>query len=155
MLTRKSNIFLRATFNTQTALFKLMKIKKHLRTIFLLLIFISISFFSIETYNLETSNQILKADIAELSDIKYGLFNVDIWKEKIALIIGKKIDELEITKKNKKENKLKIIKLLEKIINDFEKNYKEKNRKESWFGISYKNIGANAFSIFEGIRERE
>ena len=59
-----------------------MKIKKYLRIIFLLSIFISICFVSFETYNLETSNRTLKADITELSDIKYGLFNVDIWKEK-------------------------------------------------------------------------
>lgn len=130
-----------------------MKMKKYFKQIFLLLIFLSICFTSLEVYRLETSKRILKADITELSDIKYGLFNVDIWKKKIASIISKKIEELEITEENKKENKIKIIKLLKRVINDFERNYKEKNRKESWFGISYKNIGANAFSIFEGIKE--
>ena len=129
-----------------------MKLKNTLKSTLLLLIFISISIVSIETYRLETSNRFLKADATELSDIKYGLFNVDIWRDKIALIISKKVEELEITKENKEENRIKISKLLERIIDDFEFNYKEENRKKSLFGLSYKNIGASLFSIFEGLK---
>ncbi|MGJ8684588.1 MAG: paraquat-inducible protein A [Nonlabens sp.] len=130
-----------------------MKIKKQLSSIVLLLLFISISLTSFKIHDLESSNRILKADLTELSDIKYGLFNVDKWKEKIATIIGKKIDQLELTEANREENKLKIINLLSKIIDDFEKNYKEENKKNSSFGFSLKNFGVKIFSIFEELKK--
>ncbi|PQJ32051.1 hypothetical protein BST92_08985 [Nonlabens arenilitoris] len=127
--------------------------KTYFRTISVIILFIVISLTSLNIYQLEKSNRILKADLTELSDIKYGLFNVDVWKEKIATIITKKIDELEITDKNREKNKQKIIKFLEIVIKDFEQNFKEKNRKESLFGISYKNIGADTFSVFSRLNE--
>ena len=67
----------------------------------------------LKTYRMETSNRILKADLMELSDIKYGMFNVDVWKEKIAVIISKKVEELEINEKNKEEKtEVKLISFL-------------------------------------------
>jgi len=119
--------------------------------IFILTIFI---FIAIKSYNLETTKQNLKKDLIELSDIKYGMFNVDKWKEKIAIIISKKIKELKITGENREKARMKIIAFLHKTIITFEKDYKIENRRKSWFGISYKNIGADVFSVFDRFREQ-
>ena len=122
------------------------------KIILLLLIYISVSVVSLKTYRMETSNRILKADLMELSDIKYGMFNVDVWKEKIAVIISKKVEELEINEKNKEENRSKINKLLKKIITNFEINFRKKNQEKSLFGISIKNFGASVFSLFKKLK---
>lgn len=129
-----------------------MKIKSNLSPFFLLLLLISICILSFQIFSLEAKNRVLKTDLTELNDIKYGLFNVDIWKEKIATIISTKVDELEITDKNREENRVKIIKLLENIVSNFETDYKERNRKNAVFGISLKNIGADVFDIFKDIK---
>lgn len=122
------------------------------KIIFLLIIYISVSVVSLKTYRMETSNRILKADLMELSDIKYGMFNIDVWEEKIAGIISKKVEELEISEKNKEENRTKINTLLEKIINNFEINYRKENQENSLFGISIINFGASVFSVFEKLK---
>ncbi len=129
-----------------------MNIKKNLSHFLLLLLLGSVSILSFQIYKLETKNRVFKSDLTELYDIKYGMFNVDIWKEKIAIIIGSKVEELEITEENREANRIKIIRLLENIISDFESNYKERNRKNASFGISLKNIGADVFDIFKSIK---
>ena len=59
--------------------------RKHLlihSVLILLLIAISVAAFT--TYQLETKKRSLKTDAIELSDIKYGMFNVDAWEEQFA-----------------------------------------------------------------------
>lgn len=130
--------------------------KKYSNTIsiLLILILIVISIIAVDSYSLETKKQHLKTDLIELSDIKYGMFNVDKWKEKIAVIISKKIKELKITGENREKAKKKIITFLHQTINTFEKDYKFENRQKSLFGISLKNFGANLFSVFDKLREQ-
>ena len=123
-------------------------------SILLIIILIIISIVAIKSFNLETKKQNLKTDLIELSDIKYGMLNIDKWKEKIAIIISKKIKELKITGENRKNAKAKIIAFLHQALITFEKDYKIENRRKSWFGISYKNLGADIFGVFDKLREQ-
>jgi len=126
----------------------------HISKITLIILFIFISYSSYESYNLENKKRELKSDLIELSDIKYGMFNADEWKKQISNIITQKLNELELNIDNKKIAEEKITKLLYTLIDEFEIDYKQKNEKNSIFGISFRNIGAEYFSIFLNLKEQ-
>lgn len=100
---------------------------KNLRLIAVLVLFVSLSFFCLIVYTLETENREVKTDLIELSDVKYGVFNVDEWKEILSEILTKKISEFEIVGENRNEMKSKISNLLSEAISDFKEGIHEKN----------------------------
>lgn len=112
------------------------------------------SFSAFNSYQLEKSNRILKSDLIELSDIKYGLFNVDVWKEQLATIITKKLKELKLTGEDKEKARIKIEKFLTEAISKFEVSYKEENKKYTFLGFNHKNLGADYFEIFKKLGDR-
>ncbi len=119
----------------------------------LIALFILISFSSFQSYKLENSKRVLKQDLIVLSDIKYGMFNVDEWKKQFAKIIINRIKELKLKGKDRVVAQKKIKKLLYEVIEKFELNYKKENRQKALFGISLKNIGADIFEIFDKLRK--
>ncbi|MEQ9403519.1 MAG: hypothetical protein RIM99_08040 [Cyclobacteriaceae bacterium] len=125
----------------------------YFRPIGLVLLLLSTIVLSILIWKSEAQKRILKQDIIELSKVKYGLFNVDEWKSILAEIISKKIDQFNFNKENRDEMEVKVSDFLHKAINEFEQNFKQTNRKQSWFGISYKNVIANSVSLFTRLRE--
>ncbi len=110
-------------------------------------------FLSIQIYQLESRKRQLKKDLIELSDIKYGMFNVDKWKERISEILTKKLKELKLEGEERKIAKQKIIKFLYKVVDDFERNYKINNQRNSPFGISVKNEVVDFLDIFDEFRQ--
>lgn len=88
----------------------------------------------------------LQADLVELSRVKYGLFNVDVWKELTAQIISQKIEEFELSPGNQAEVKAKVVRLLREVIGAAEESYREQNRGS--LGGWIKNTGAGIFNIF-------
>ncbi|MFK7749949.1 MAG: paraquat-inducible protein A [Kordia sp.] len=121
--------------------------------LFVLLCAISIAAFS--TYTLETQKRVLKTDAIELSDIKYGMFNVDAWEKQFATIITKKLKDLKISGGQRGEAKIKIEKFLNESIDKFERTYKANNEKNADFlGISLRNIGADYFEIFGELKNQ-
>lgn len=120
----------------------------------LIILFLTMSFSSFNSYHLEINKKELKSDLIEISDIKYGMFNVDEWKKQLAKIITTKLKELKLTGSDREIAEKKIKKFLYKAISDFEINYKKTNNEKSLFGISFKNLGADVFGIFSGLKER-
>jgi hypothetical protein len=91
-------------------------------------------------------------DLVELSKVKYGIFNVDEWKEKLTVILAAKIDEFEIDSENKEEMRPKIEAFLYKAIGEFRSAYRQENN-EKVFGF-ITNFGADIFSIFNRMEKR-
>jgi len=112
---------------------------------------ISLSSLSVLIYQKDNQKREIKEDLIELSNIQYGLFNVDEWRNILADIIAKKIDELEVEGKNKEQLRDRISSFLHKVIGDFEKRYFEGN-KGSIKGF-IKNIGASSFDIFGEMKQ--
>ncbi len=108
---------------------------------------------SIPVYQTESKKRELKEDLIELSKVKYGMFNVDEWKEALAGIISKKVEEFNLEDTNKDELREKISTFLYVVIDDFEENFRETNRKKSWFGLSYKNLIASSVDLFARLKE--
>ncbi len=115
-------------------------------TIALLLLVLTF-FLCFVNYNAEKEKRILKTDLIELADVKYGIFNIDEWKEQIVFIVSKKIDELRLSDESKEKARVKIERFLNKSIDKFEDSYRKEN------GI-LKNIGASIFSIFDELKEQ-
>lgn len=126
----------------------------HISKIALITLFLLISYSSYESYYLENQKRELKSDLIELSNIKYGMLNADEWKKHLTNIITQKLFELELNIDNKEIANEKIENLLYRLIEDFEIDYKEKNEKNSIFGISIRNVGADYFSIFQNLKEQ-
>lgn len=106
------------------------------------------SFFVIQT--IHKKNEV-KEDFVELSNVKYGLFNVDEWKKILTDILTKKIEEFELSGKNRKQMKKKVSDFLYKVIGDLETRYYEQNSS----GISgfFKNAVASMTGTFDKIKQ--
>jgi len=131
-----------------------LKMSTHIFKLSLILFFLTISFFSYKSFESEKIKRELKHDLIELSDIKYGMFNVDEWKIQFSNIITKKLRELKLTGNDKEKARKKIESLLYETIEKFELDYKKENEKNSLFGVSFRNIGVNFFEIFGKLKER-
>lgn len=128
--------------------------KNILIQIILVITFLGLSFSLYQSYKLEYTKRVLKQDAVELSDIKYGMFNVDVWKDQIANIISVKLKEINLTGKNKAAAKVKIKTFLYNTLDKFEASYKEENSKKGFFGFSLRNLGADIFRVFKELKER-
>ncbi|MGB0914784.1 MAG: paraquat-inducible protein A [Crocinitomicaceae bacterium] len=100
---------------------------KNIRTYFIAATVVALTFLSLKIFSLETEKRELKSDLIELSDVKYGVFNVDEWKEILTTIFTKKIDEFEIAGKDRKEMRVKIKQLITDGIADFKAGIKDRS----------------------------
>lgn len=125
---------------------------KSLRLIILALLIGISGFFSYKIYQQEKVNQERQADLIELSDIKYGLFNVDEWKAVFADIISKKMDDFNLQNTDEETLKKEISAFLEKAIDSFETRYNENNKGGGIAGLLRKSISSFA-GIFEQVKK--
>lgn len=82
-----------------------------------------VAYMTFGIYQIESEKRQLKTDLIELSDVKYGMFNVDRWKEILVDVIVKKAEEFEIPSGSKEEMSEQISAFLTTTIDDFEKRY--------------------------------
>jgi len=68
-----------------------------------------------------------KRDLIELSNIKYGLFNVDEWRKIVSTALTRQIEGFEVDQINRDEVKAKISSFLTKVIVDLEARYYQQN----------------------------
>ena len=119
--------------------------------IIIIILLIGLGFLSFLIYQTNNQKREIKADLIEISNIKYGLFNVDEWKKILTSILAKKIEEFQLKGNSKSELKKKISEFLYKTISEFEERYYEKNS-GSVVGL-FKNNGATTFNIFGEMKE--
>lgn len=92
------------------------------------LLLIVAAYCSFVIYQQESRKCRLKQDLVELSNIRYGLFSVEEWKQVVAEIVTKKIEELDLSGQNRAELRTKLIELLTRMINDLERRYYEERQ---------------------------
>lgn len=124
---------------------------KSSRPLLPLVLLVAITFLAIKVYQLENEQRLLKEDLIELSNIKYGLFSIDEWKQILAHIITKKINELDLKGENREKMRKEISGFLYKAIDDFEDQYHEK-QSGSFVGF-LRGTGARLFKVFDEIRD--
>ena len=124
---------------------------KNSRPLLIIILLIGLGCLSFLIYQTNNQKREIKEDLIEISNIKYGLFNVDEWKKILTNILAKKIEEFQLKGNSKSELKKKISEFLYKTISEFEKRYYKKNS-GSVEGF-FKNIGATTFNIFGEMKE--
>ncbi len=73
-------------------------------------------------------NQRIKLDYVELNHIKYGLFSINKWKEKLTTIVFDKLDNFDLTKADQKVLKRQVAAQLNGLIDKVTNKIKEKNK---------------------------
>ena len=68
-----------------------------------------------------------KRDLIELSNIKYGLFNVDEWRKIVSTALSRQIEGFEVDQINRAELKTNVSTFLTKVIVDLEARYYQQN----------------------------
>lgn len=111
-----------------------------MKNIIYILYVIIISFLSYKIIVLSNEKQQLKYELSELNSIKYGLFDVDVWKDKIANIIVKKINEYEITPENREYIKGNIEAGFYKLLDELSAFLENEQNKGNWFEKIIKNV---------------
>ena len=107
---------------------------------------------SYEIFRTNKKQKQCSEDLIELSMVKYGIFNVDEWKEQLATIVAKKIDEFQINDANRDEMRVKIQTFLKEQIGKFHDDFKQKNN--SSIGGVFRNLIANTVEIFDEIEDQ-
>ncbi|HXH31488.1 MAG TPA: paraquat-inducible protein A [Bacteriovoracaceae bacterium] len=79
--------------------------------------------------SLSVLNQIVKNDSAELNHIKYGLFSINNWKRQISTIVQEEIQDLDLSKSNRREIKKMVEAQLETLIDGIYKKIQNSNKK--------------------------
>lgn len=102
-------------------------------------------------YSLDQERREVKEDLKTIQNIKYGMLNVDEWKSITGEIIRRKIDEFELSSKNKESLRTEIPELLNEMIDVSEAEAYEKNR-QKLFGGLLSNVGMELTGIFDKLR---
>jgi hypothetical protein len=99
------------------------------------------------------SNQKNRSDYAELNSVKYGILNLQKWKEHIARILLSEISTFDLSEKNEQDLKNKIIDMLNTLTNKLETNIREEYSGSSWgrIKLSFINIFISMDDIKKGI----
>ena len=100
---------------------------KNYRSTLLGILLIGIIISSISIYSIESQKRTLDLELIELSNVKYGLFNVDEWKTALSEILVKRINEFEVEPAKEEELREKISNFLSTAIDELEKSFFEKN----------------------------
>lgn len=106
----------------------------------------------LQLFSLEQERRTIKEDLIELSNSKYGLFNVDQWKDILTDVLSKKIEEIDFTGDNKEAMKTEIEGFLHEAIDGMEEQYAPKKPK-GLLGM-LQSSALSAFNVFGQVRER-
>lgn len=83
----------------------------------------------------ETGNKAkaIKVDYAELHGVQYGIFNSNIWTEKITDVVNQKIDEFNFTETSRAEIKQYVETIVDTLIVEADKKVRKDNKKRGFF----------------------
>ncbi|MCZ4410567.1 paraquat-inducible protein A [Cryomorphaceae bacterium 1068] len=120
--------------------------------IFLIAAILIQSYSAFEIFRINRLQKQHTEDLIELSMIKYGIFNVDEWKEQVATIVAKKIDEFQITDTNREEMRVKIQDFLYEQIRRFRNEYRDSN--SGSIGGVFRNMVASVTKTFDELEKQ-
>jgi len=121
----------------------------------LLLILIYLSFNLIQKGD---AIKVYKSDYATLHSVEFGMFNSDVWTEKITKIIDQKIENFELNTSNRNEIKGYISTIIDTLVLEAERVVRERNKgKHGFFDSilgSTKQMITDSIIDFKDLRKR-
>jgi len=107
-------------------------IQKFSSILAVILLFVLI-FFSIGLIEKGDTAKMYKSDYATLHSVEYGMFNSDVWTEKITHILDEKIETFDLNTNNRTEIKSYIQTIIDTLVSEAERVVKERNKGERGF----------------------
>jgi len=86
-------------------------------------------------FRTESQRRELKGDFVELSKVKYGIFSVEEWKQVLADVVTKKIEEFNMDDTNREDMRDKVHEFLTTTIDKMAEVESEKNKNAGFAGI--------------------
>lgn len=123
---------------------------KNLKTIVYAIAFIIVAALGYQIISQSIENQARKQDYSDINNIKYGLFSINQWKEKLSTIINAEVSNFDLTE-NKAEIKPMVETQLNQLIDGVNQKMKDKNKKSVKGKI--KQAFINAFVDIKDIKE--
>lgn len=102
-------------------------------------------------FNQEEQKRTLQAELVELSMVKYGIFSVDEWEQRISEIIVKRLNEFKLEENKESELRVSIEDFLHEAIDKLEDSFNDKN--SGSIGGVFKRGVANLTDVFGVMRE--
>lgn len=84
-------------------------------------------------YQNDVKRQSFKTDLVQLSNIQYGIFSVDEWRNALSRIVAKKVNNFKMTETNKEKLEESISSFLLSVITKFEDDF-HKEKQKTIFG---------------------
>lgn len=112
-----------------------------------ILLLIAITGLGLQVISISKALQQSKQDLAEINHIKYGLFSVDEWKERLSTIVIHEINSMGVNRTNQKELKKLVEQQLDGLIDEVSARIKKSNegstkgRLKQFFIDSFVDIG--------------
>ncbi|WP_161485168.1 paraquat-inducible protein A [Balneola sp. EhC07] len=125
---------------------------QQLRMPILAVLLAGVAFSSFFIYRIESDKRVLETELIELSKVKYGLFNVDVWTEELTRIIIVRVNEFQMSESREDELRIKIEEFLEIAIAELEEGFEEEN-KGSVGGFLKRGV-ASVTDVFGLMREK-
>lgn len=108
-------------------------------------------FLSVQVVAKAHLNQKAKSDYAELNSVKYGLFSIDAWKEKLSAIINSEVEEFTISPETEKEMRKHVAVVLNKMIDQAAAKIEKANGKTT--GGKFKQMFIDMFVDVKDIKK--
>ncbi|MBO6794632.1 MAG: paraquat-inducible protein A [Balneolaceae bacterium] len=112
---------------------------------------IGVSIASTLLYNQESKKRTLQAELIELSMVKYGIFSVDEWEQRLSDIIVKRLNEFKLEENKESELRVSIEDFLHQAIDKLEESFNDRN--SGSIGGVFKRGVANLTDVFGVMRE--
>lgn len=106
----------------------------------------SATFLSVKHIMLARQNQTARINLSEVNSIRYGMLNATEWKDELATIVTKKIEEFELTNANREQLKQQVEQLMYKLLDQVDQILKNDMGKIKQFLM-------NAFVDLDKLRE--
>ncbi|MEO1052167.1 MAG: paraquat-inducible protein A [Bacteroidota bacterium] len=118
------------------------------KTTFILLIIVLI--LSVQLFRLESQKRVLKSDLIELSKAKYGILDVNEWKEVLAEAVTQKISDFQLNDDEKALLREELIAFLTTAAEGFEERYYDEKMRS--FGGVFQSLLAATTGAFGKIK---
>lgn len=131
----------------------IVKLKQSATKVFFIAVFLVAAYLSQRVISNSILNQQNKIDFSEVNHVKYGLFNVNSWKEKLAVIVKDEIGALSLSNTNEKVLKKHIEVQLDGLIDNVENKLRDSNKgtAKGWLKQAFINALVDVKDIKEGI----
>ncbi|HHE05826.1 MAG TPA: hypothetical protein ENK90_01740, partial [Epsilonproteobacteria bacterium] len=110
-----------------------MQIMKKIFSVIAALLLLVLIYLSFNLIQMGDAAKVYKSDYATLHSVEFGMFNSDVWTDKITQIIDKKIENFDLNTSNRNEIKGYIETIIDTLVSEAERVVRERNKGKRGF----------------------